>query len=168
MNRQANLRRVLVLQLHCSPVVGDAEDRERREAVQRQGFSEAVHARAGKRVASDAELKHGNRGWFFQLFAPIQAVLGVRSAGQIAHNDIELEMLQAKWKEKGIDIETVTFVFPDKNAPLSWHLIQEQKDAIRQAWENRMHEPIRTVGEFLAAAPAEPEQPALTTARRSV
>jgi hypothetical protein len=165
MNREGKVRRVLVLQLHCSPVEGDEEDRQRREAVQHKGFSAAMHARSGKSGASDAELKHGNRGWFFQLFAPILAVLGVRSAGQIAHNDIELEMLQAKWREKGIDIETVSFVFPDKNAPLSWHLIQEQKDAIRQAWETRMHEPIREVTEFLHPAPAQPEPAAVAVTR---
>jgi hypothetical protein len=163
-NRQANLPRVLVLQLHCAPVAGDEADRQRREAVQRLGFSAALRARSGRPAASDAELKHANRGWFFQLFAPILAVLGVRSAGQIAHNDIELDMLQAKWKLKGIDIETVSFVFPDKNAPLSWHLIQEQKDAIRAAWEKQMDEPIRTVGAFLRPPDAQAE-PALTAVR---
>jgi hypothetical protein len=159
MNRQSNLKRVLVIQLHCSPVDGDVEDRERRAAVKRDGFSAAMKTRPRKPSNSDAELEHGNRGWFFQLFAPILAVLGVRSAGQIAHNDIELEMLQAKWREKGIEITTVPFVFPDKNAPLSWHLIQEQKDAIHKAWATKMHEPIRQVEEFLHPTPPPPPPP---------
>jgi len=157
-NRQASLPRILVLQLHCSPVEGDEADRQRREAIGRLGFSAAMRAPARNAAAGNTELKHGNRGWFFQLFAPIQAVLGVRSAGQIAHNDIELDLLQAKWKQKGVDIETVSFVFPDKNAPLSWHLIQEQKDAIRAAWQSQMGEPIRKVDEFLRAPAAEPER----------
>lgn len=171
MHRKADLSRVLVVQLHCSPIEGDEADSERRADVDRLGFSAAMHARFRKRATTDTELKRGNRGWFFQLFAPIQAVLGVRSAGQIAHNDIELELLQAKWEQKGIQIETVSFVFPDKNAPLSWHLIQEQKDAIGKAWNENMAGPIGKVEEFLNARapekkPAPP--PDLAAVRSSV
>ena len=76
-----------------------------------------------------------NRGWFFQLLAPLLTLNSVRGSGQIAHNDIELGQLQAKWFEVGVPIHSVTFECPDDNAPLSWHLTRAQQDCIRQFWE---------------------------------
>lgn len=141
--------RVLVLQIHCSPVDGDEVDRQRREAVQQAGFSAADAASSRGTPDAGVEMPHGNRGWFFQLFAPIKTILSVRTAGQIAHNDIEFELLQAKWQLKGVEIETVRFVFPNKNAPLSWHLTEQEKQEIRDAWRDNMTVPIAEVAGFL-------------------
>jgi hypothetical protein len=106
---KSKVESVLVLQIHGAPVETD----------QRQGR----HAK--------------NRGWFFQAFAPLLTLAAVRSAGQIAHNDIELEFLQKKWTDAGVPIHTVTFEFPDPNAPLSWHLTPRQQAAVADTWLNR-------------------------------
>ena len=62
-----------------------------------------------------------HRGWFFQALAPVLALVAVRGAAQVAHNNIELDLLQEKWAGS-IPIQSVTFEFPDQQAPLSWHL----------------------------------------------
>lgn len=95
------------------------------------------------------QYKTSSRGWFFQAIAPIKALIEVRSAGQVAHNDIELALLQEKWRGRA-DVQSVTFEFPGKEPPLSWHLTEEQKKAIRQAWETQMGEPISAVADFLS------------------
>jgi hypothetical protein len=115
---------VLVLQIHGAPVETD----------QRQ----ARHAK--------------NRGWFYQAIAPLMTLAAVRSAGQIAHNDIELEFLQKKWTEAGVPIHSVTFEFPDPNAPLSWHLTPRQQAAIANTWLNS---PTPTVDEKLKKSKAQ-------------
>jgi hypothetical protein len=77
----------------------------------------------------------GSRGWFYQAFAPIATLIHVRSAAQVSHNDIELTLLQQNWARKGIPIHSLSFEFPDANAPLSWHLTANQQRAIDQAWD---------------------------------
>jgi hypothetical protein len=131
------VRKVLVLQIHSSPVTGE------------------VAPKGGKSPKSST----ATRGWFFQLLAPFLALVNVRSAGQLAHNDIELDLLQTKWRSKNVEIQSVRFTFPNRNAPLSWHLIQEQKDAIQQAWKEQMGEPIRKVADFLRPEPPQPALP---------
>jgi hypothetical protein len=100
------VKSVLVVQVHGSPVETD--------------FTKKLHAQS--------------RGWFFQALAPLTTLAAVRSAGQIAHNDIELGLLQQKWTARGIPVHTVTFEFHGPNAPLSWHLTETQKQDIRDAW----------------------------------
>jgi hypothetical protein len=84
---------VLVIQIHGAPVSSDLADKR--------------HAKT--------------RGWFFQAFAPISTLLSVRSAGQVAHNNIELELLQQKWSAR-VPIHTAKFEFGNPDPPLSWHL----------------------------------------------
>lgn len=115
-----------------------------------------------------------NRGWFYQAFAPLTTLFAVRSTGQIAHNDIELEFLVEIMKKRGIDIKTVIFEFSNLDAalsrqitgeeeapvsghpireeetpPLSWHLTREEIDNIKYAWENKMQECRDDVKQFL-------------------
>lgn len=97
---------VLVIQIHGSPVAGGLKP-------------------AGRVT---------NRGWFFQIFAPLLTLNAVRGAGQVSHNDIELAQLQDKWFEHGVPIHSVTFEFPDDNAPLSWHLTKAQKECVIDRW----------------------------------
>ena len=92
--------------------------------------------------------KTSSRGWFFQAIAPIKALIEVRSAGQVAHNDIELALLRDKWRN--VDVQSVVFEFPGKEPPLSWHLTDEQKEAIGRAWETEMGDPISKVADFLS------------------
>lgn len=99
---------VLVIQIHGSPVAKNSNPRE-------------------------ANLS--NRGWFFQILAPLLTLNKVRGAGQIAHNDLELEQLQQKWFAHNVPIHTVTMEFPDQDAPLSWHLTRLQKENIIDRWD---------------------------------
>lgn len=111
------------------------------------------------------EVRKGDdrRGALFQMAAPFLTLLNVRSSGQIAHNDIELSLLQQKWAGLGVAIESVDFTFPETNPPLSWHLTHEQKQAIREEWAERMGEQVRKVKEFLETCPAGASAPSLET-----
>jgi hypothetical protein len=102
------IKSVLVLQVHGAPV--NEDPRERRYS--------------------------GSRGWFYQAYAPIDALLNVRSAGQVSHNDVELALLQQDWARKQLPVHSLTFEFPDSKAPLSWHLTAKQKRAIKQVWNS--------------------------------
>ncbi len=122
--------KVLVLQIHSSP--SDPE------------------------TVQNGEVRKGDRGrgWLFQMAAPVLALLNVRSSGQIAHNNIELGLLQQKWAGLGVTIESVDFTFPGTNPPLSWHLTEEQKQAIREEWSQNMSGQVGKVKEFLETCPA--------------
>lgn len=115
------VKSVLVIQIHGAPVDSD--------------FRDERHSKT--------------RGWFYQAFAPIKTLLAVRSAGQIAHNDIELEFLQQKWSAAGVPIHSVIFEFGNRDAPLSWHLTKEEVNAIKTAWNEKMTNCRKTVREFL-------------------
>ena len=103
----------------------------------------------GAPVNSDMPEHAKNRGWFYQWFAPVKTLLNVRTAGQIAHNNIELELLQQKWSAKDVPIHTVIFEFNNPDAPLSWHLTPAEVADIRSAWKNNMGKCRKTVKEFL-------------------
>jgi hypothetical protein len=112
---------VLVLQIHGSPVNQDAKQR-----------------------------RHGKtRGWFYQAIAPLTTLAAVRSAGQIAHNNIELDLLVRKWAGAGVNIETEVFEFNNPNAPLSWHLTPDEVDEIAKVWQRDMAECRYRVRKFL-------------------
>lgn len=124
--------KVLVLQIHTSP-------------------SDSAAVQNGNVQTGSAG---ADRGWFFQILAPALTLLNVRTSGQIAHNDIELNLLQQKWASCGVQIVTVPFTFPGTNPPLSWHLTEEQKRVIQEAWSGQMDARIAKVKEFLACDPA--------------
>ncbi len=105
----------------------------------------------GAPIADDLTAKRHSkqRGWFYQALAPITTLTAVRTAGQVAHKDIELELLEQKWSSSGVKIETVKFEFDNPNAPLSWHLTPKEVDTIRLAWKNKMTDCIQRVEKFL-------------------
>ncbi len=91
----------------------------------------------GAPVSRDGDPQSGDltdRGWFFQIGAPIVTLANVRGAGQIAHNDIELLQLQQRWFGT-VPIHSVTLEFPDEDAPLSWHLTQSQRENVLDRWD---------------------------------
>jgi hypothetical protein len=89
------------------------------------------------------------RGWLYQAIAPIETLVNVRDAGQAAHKDIELKLLQQKWELRNVTVESVTFEFPGENPPLSWHLTKSQQDAIREHWDQNMARCRNDVDQFL-------------------
>ncbi len=108
LSSKGRIQNVLVLEIHCSPVIKQAQKNTK-----------------------------SSRGWLFQLVAPLLAVLHVRSAGQIAHNDIEFNLLQDRWRPQ-TNIQRVTFEFDGENAPLSWHLTKKERQEIEDKWRNTM------------------------------
>ena len=81
------------------------------------------------------------RGWFYQLYAPLSTMLGVWTAGQEATNTTELDLLRKYWGQKGVDLVPIVFqpdatVYEKKGIlPLSWHLRDEDKQLIEEAWK---------------------------------
>jgi hypothetical protein len=98
------------------------------------------------------------RGWIYQLYAPLSTMLGVWTSGQQATNDTEFDLLQKYWLEKKIEIEPVIFQ-PDPSVyakaggavPLSWHLRKQDKDSIGKAWkfETDYKQRIQRVANFV-------------------
>jgi hypothetical protein len=77
-----------------------------------------------------------NRGWFFQSYAPVTALMGVRTTAQLLRDREELQYVKAKWESQDhIRIEVKQLEFLGENAPLSWELNDKQKDKIRTSWE---------------------------------
>jgi hypothetical protein len=78
-------------------------------------------------------------GWFYQLYAPLETMIHARSCGQLAHNDIEFDLLRKVCHQNGIEVDTAIFQFkPEQgmeNPPLSWHLTNRQKKMIDRIWE---------------------------------
>ncbi len=96
----------------------------------------------------------GRRSWSYQLHAPLGAMLEVRTAGQIAHNEAELCLLIRRWQldPRQIRIRRLLLEFPEASPPLSWHLTRGERDRIREEWNRLMAQPCPwgTVRSFLA------------------
>jgi hypothetical protein len=80
-------------------------------------------------------------GWALQAVAPVGVLVNVRTAGQVSHRDIELDLLRDKWRHCGITITSVTFELNEKRTPLSWHLMPKQIQSIQSGWEETTHTP---------------------------
>lgn len=94
-------------------------------------------------------------GPFYQLLAPVETLLNVRTTGQISHNNEELELLQQLGQTHGVEIDNVVFRFCSEHPPLSWHLTGLEKAAIEHEWDahvaNRLE--IGAIEAFLRGAP---------------
>jgi hypothetical protein len=79
---------------------------------------------------TDSEPK--NRSWAFQVGAPIQVLLAIRTAGPRSRNAMELDML----RDTGLGRRVGWFCFDydSDEQPLSWHLSPAQRRLIRDAW----------------------------------
>ena len=97
------------------------------------------------------------RGWPFQAYAPISAMLNVRDTGQLPRNQEELDILRRFAASCRIDIEDSVFEYPPEDAPLSWHLSPNDKKEIEKFWvSSKTDKPKQMVRAFLAAAPPPP------------
>jgi len=144
------IRRVLVVQIHAAPTpkswMLDAVDETR--VMEPQTLADNIK----------------RRGWFFQIFAPIKALLGVREAAQLSHARVELRLLVERWRgnpgdarlasnpgptpsgTRTVQIQPVVFEFCAKGdarycqepAPLSWHLNDRERSAIAQSWQEEL------------------------------
>ena len=97
------------------------------------------------------------RGWSFQSYAPISAMLNVRDTGQLPRNQEELDILRRFAASCNIDIEDAVFEYPPEDAPLSWHLSPNDQKEIEKFWvSSKTDKPKQTVRAFLAAPPPPP------------
>jgi len=97
------------------------------------------------------------RGWPFQSYAPISAMLNVRDTGQLPRNEEERDLLRRFAASCNIDIENSVFEYPPEDAPLSWHLSPNDKKEIERCWASpKTDKPKQIVRAFLAAAPPPP------------
>jgi hypothetical protein len=97
------------------------------------------------------------RGWSFQSYAPISAMLNARDTGQLPRNQEELDILRRFAASCNIDIEDAVFEYPPEDAPLSWHLSPNDQKEIEKFWvSSKTDKPKETVRAFLAAAPPPP------------
>lgn len=99
-----------------------------------------------------------SRGWFYQSYAPIDALMSVRSTAQLVRDRDELEIMRQKWVTRGVRIETPVFVFPGEAAPLSWELTEDQKKEIESEWMTTLKaeadkEDLKTVLSFCNGQP---------------
>jgi predicted acylesterase/phospholipase RssA len=96
----------------------------------------------------------GSRGWFYQLFAPLEGLYNVREAGQRSRNDNELRLLREALEAQGVIVKPARFLFPCIGTPLSWHLTAAQKTRISDAWRQYDSCEKQKVLRFLNPAPA--------------
>ena len=98
------------------------------------------------------------RGWLYQLYAPVSTMMAVLGSGQEATNDTEFDLLQKYWGQKHIQIVPVIFqpdlsVYDQANGavPLSWHMRKQDKNLIQKAWdfERQYKSNCKTVVDFV-------------------
>jgi hypothetical protein len=101
-----------------------------------------------------------HRSWSYQLHAPLGAMLEVRTAGQLAHNEAELCLLIKRWEldPRQVGVQRLLFEFPEASPPLSWHLTRRERDRIRNEWNRLMSQPCpwSAVKSFLTGQPTLP------------
>jgi hypothetical protein len=79
------------------------------------------------------------RGWAFQTYAPLSAMLDVRDTGQLPRNTEERELLRRAYP-KTVMTDAI-FTYNSTDAPLSWHFSQNDKDEIGKTWSDGTKEP---------------------------
>jgi hypothetical protein len=100
--------------------------------------------------AHEAEGKAANRSWAFQLGAPVQVLLAIRTAGPRARNDMELELLTQAGL--GPRLGVVCFDYANEDSPLSWHLSDAQRRHIQMAWRDvKNRNKVKALDDFLHA-----------------
>jgi hypothetical protein len=105
------------------------------------------------------------RGWPFQSYAPISAMLNVRDTGQLPRNEEERQILTrlGAAQAQSIRIEDAVFEYCPTDAPLSWHFSPNDKKEIETIWASPSTEQQKKVVQaFLAGLPPPAANPAPT------
>jgi hypothetical protein len=76
-----------------------------------------------------------SEGWFFQGWAPLDALMDVRTTAQLLRDREALKNFGDLWRARKVNIRFATFEFPGSDAPLSWQMTQAQDDAIMRKWD---------------------------------
>lgn len=123
---------------------------------------EALPDATGKRILliqieaglfGEKKLERIPYGWFYQLLAPAQGLLGVWDTGMRSRNEVEIALLKEVVRRRGAELHSLRVDFPDPVTPLSWYLTREDKNHIRRAWDvTRGPKTIAAVRRFLDGA----------------
>lgn len=96
--------------------------------------------------------------WFYQLLAPLDAILNARETGQLKRDDAEESLLRSFLGKRASMQEPIEFRYErgEKDGcfarpPLSWHLTEKEKGCIAAAWGDQT-ENIEKVRQFLMPA----------------
>jgi hypothetical protein len=87
---------------------------------------------------SDVTAKATSKGWFYQVWAPLDALMNVRSAGQLVRDRDALSHFVTRWRSEGVRFKLATFEFKGADAPLSWRMNQSQIQEIERQWRDRV------------------------------
>jgi len=82
-----------------------------------------------------------SEGWSFQSWAPLAALMRVRTTAQLLRDREALNDFVALWSGRGVKVRLATFEFPGDKAPLSWQMNQPQIDSIQAEWRKRIEGP---------------------------
>jgi len=86
------------------------------------------------------------KGWFYQAYAPLNALISVRTTAQLVRDRDELNLLAAKWLAKdNVRITFATFEFPGQDAPLSWMMTKKQEQRIDDEWNKTLSDPVKRI-----------------------
>ena len=83
-----------------------------------------------------------NRSWAFQVGAPVQVLLAIRTAGPRSRNEMELGLLRDSGLGRRVGV--FCFDYDSDDAPLSWHLSAAQRRRIREAWQTPPNQDARS------------------------
>jgi uncharacterized protein YjbI with pentapeptide repeats len=84
----------------------------------------------------DAPVKGKSEGWFYQAYAPLDALLGVRTTAQLVRDRDALGVFLDQWSGKGARLCQATFQFDRSDAPLSWQMNATQIRNITDDWDS--------------------------------
>ncbi|MDZ7991390.1 MAG: patatin-like phospholipase family protein [Nostoc sp. EfeVER01] len=115
-SNQLNIKRILLLQINASPEAELLKDKDEKY----QGIK-------------------GDWGWVKVWLGPLEALYSVRDSTQFSRNFKEVELLKKRGEQEGVDIQTFVISFPKEEKykqPLSWKLSKQQKQNLKEAWED--------------------------------
>ena len=83
----------------------------------------------------------------FQVGAPLNVLLAIRTAGPKERNRVEVELLR---RGLGARLGVACFDYEAEDSPLSWHLSDRQRQEIRDAWNTKpIQGRVRDLAAFL-------------------
>lgn len=101
-----------------------------------------------------SEKQGKDRGWPYQLVAPLTTLLAIRTQAPRERNEFALRLLTS---QRRAPLQRFCFRYEADENPLSWHLSPEQQRKIRDAWlAPRNQAELARLRQFLAGAPGEP------------
>jgi hypothetical protein len=79
------------------------------------------------------------KGWFYQTYAPLDALFNVRTNAQKVRDQYELARFRERWSLMDVKVRNATFQFEGAGAPLSWAMNPDQIKAIDDQWKERIN-----------------------------